>query len=584
MKFFKSFLAFAAVAACAGFVSAQSWQWANAVTGTGNEVIRAVAADNAGNAYVTGYYRISTPAFGSTTLPNADTSDAFIAKYNNAGELQWAKRISNPKLKDAGLAIAVGPDGNPVVGGYLQPANNTSYPLGDSTIPAYSSAFWKIEGDAFIAKYSPSGSPLWVKRVAAGTKSLDAVTGISIDANGNIYTSGYCFGGTTTATPVYYSDILNVSEDIKNGNDGFAAKYDKDGKFIWFKMIIGSTQTNYAYDIAPDNQGNAYVIGIFRDSLKFGSTPYLKSKSTSNNAIFVAKLNAADGAPAWVKAYMDSANDGNFDAAMGCGIASANGSVYIAGQYKKYLGLGSTIIRTPLSTPMGFIAKLKAADGTTIGAYKMNDTSASGNRITDIVLKNNLMLVSGYYAGRIRIGTSIFTSSGATDQNPFVAALDTSFSELWALSGTGSGSDTGFSVAVGKSSIFLGGCYKAATITFTGVTPALSNAATTYNNGFVAAVSWPSAIRFDATQTSSSSSSVRILSGANLTVLVDNQSSGDLRASLIDISGRIAVSQRLSREGRAVFGTNDLARGRYIVRVTAHGTSLFSGECIVSGM
>jgi hypothetical protein len=327
------------------------------------------------------------------------------------------------------------------------------------------------------------------------------------------------------------------------------------------------------------------VVGLFRDTLKFGNTPYLRSKNSSNDAIFVTKLNASDGTPAWIKAFTDSAGEGNFNTSMGCGIVAANGSVYIAGQFKKYLGLGSTILRlTKTQNPCGFLAKLKATDGSTIAAYKMLDTIGAASRITDVVLKNNLLLLSGYYAGTIRFSSSTFTSSGATDQNPFVAALDTSFSELWALSGTGSGSDTGFSVAVGKSSIFLGGCYKAATLTFTGVTPALSNAATTYNNGFVAAVSWPSAIRFDAKQASSSSSSVRILSGANLAVLMDDLPAVDLRASLIDISGRIVASQRLSREGRAVFGTSGLAPGRYIVRVTADGKPLFSGECIVSGM
>jgi hypothetical protein len=584
MKSSKSLLAVAVIAACAGFVSAQSWQWANAVTGTGNEVIKAVAADNAGNAYVTGYYKLSTPAFGATALPYADTSDAFIAKYNNSGQLQWAKRISNPKAKDAGLAIAVDPAGNIIVGGYLQP-NNTAYPLGDSAAPSYPSALWKIEGDAFIAKYNPSGTPLWVKRVAAGTKSLDAVTGISIDDAGNIYTSGYCYGGTTTATWVYYSDEMQVGDTIKNGNDGFAAKFDNNGNFIWFRMIKGNTQVNYAYDIAPDAQGNAYVVGLFRDTLKFGNTPYLRSKNSSNDAIFVTKLNASDGTPAWIKAFTDSAGEGNFNTSMGCGIVAANGSVYIAGQFKRYLGLGSTVIRlSKTQNPCGFLAKLKATDGSTIAAYKMLDTIGAASRITDVVLKNNLFLLSGFYAGTIRFSSSIFTSSGATDQNPFIAALDTSFSELWALSGTGSGSDSGFSVAVGKSSIFLGGCYKAATLTFTGVTPALTNATTTANNGFIASAAWASAIRYDARQASRNSPALRILSGADLTVLVDNQSSGDLRASLIDISGRVAASQRISREGRAAFGANGLAPGRYIVRVTAGGKPLYSCECVISGM
>jgi len=49
------------------------------------------------------------------------------------------------------------------------------------------------DDDIFLVKYNSSGTKQWTKQL--GTSSSDSGNGVSTDSSGNIYVTGYTYGG-----------------------------------------------------------------------------------------------------------------------------------------------------------------------------------------------------------------------------------------------------------------------------------------------------------------------------------------------------------------------------------------------------
>ena len=68
--------------------------------------------------------------------------------------------------------------------------------------------------DIFLVKYNSSGTKQWTSQL--GTSSIDYVSGMSIDSSGNVFISGYTEGG--------------LDGNTNSGNkDIFLVKYNSDG-------------------------------------------------------------------------------------------------------------------------------------------------------------------------------------------------------------------------------------------------------------------------------------------------------------------------------------------------------------------
>ncbi|MFA5782131.1 MAG: SBBP repeat-containing protein, partial [Bacteroidales bacterium] len=93
--------------------------WAKSAGGTGNDLAYSVAVDTSGNIYVAGYFRSPTIAFGITTLTNAGSRDIFLAKYDAAGNVFWAKSAGGTDYDEAN-SVAVNASGNIYVAGVFR--------------------------------------------------------------------------------------------------------------------------------------------------------------------------------------------------------------------------------------------------------------------------------------------------------------------------------------------------------------------------------------------------------------------------------------------------------------------------------
>ena len=237
--------------------------WNTFLGGTGGDVGYGIVVDSSGYVYVTG---VSGPTWGSPVRAFSGGSDAFAAKLNNSGALQWNTFLGGTG-DEYGYGIAVDSNGSVCVTG---PSDATW----GSPVREYSG-----NGDTFAVKVNSSGVLQW--NTFLGGTGDDYVFGIAVDSSGNIYIAG--FSDTAWGSPVR----------AHSGNwDAFAAKLNRNGVLQW-NTFLGGTGVTRGYGIAAESNGNVYITGYTSSSWGSPVRAY-----TSASDVFVAKLDSS-GALQW---------------------------------------------------------------------------------------------------------------------------------------------------------------------------------------------------------------------------------------------------------------------------------------------
>jgi Tfp pilus assembly protein PilZ len=403
--------------------------WATSIGGTGSDSGYGIATDSGGNVYVIGNYTGSV-TIGSTTLTSAGSSDAFVAKYDTSGTVQWATSIGGTTT-DSGFGITTDSGGNVyVIGDY-----SASVTIGSTTLTSAGSY------DTFVAKYDTSGTVQWATSI--GGTSTDSGLGIATDSNGNVYVTGNYAGSITIG-----STILNSM----GYNDAFVAKYDTSGTVQWATSISG-TGFEIGRGIATDSGGNVYVTGIYTSSITIGSTTLTSAGSYD---AFVAKYDTS-GTVQWATSIGGTSSD------YGRGIATdSNGNVYVTGNYA---GTATFAPGTTLTSAGGADAYVVKYDtsGTFQWVTSIGGTSTDAGRGIATDSDGNVYVI-GEYIGTLTIGSTTLTNAGFYDA--FVAKCDTSGTVQWATSIGGTSSDYGYGIATDSNgNVYVTGNY-AGTATF----------------------------------------------------------------------------------------------------------------------
>ncbi len=188
------------------------------------DVIAGIAADAAGNAYVSGNASYDFPATpganNSIPCPAANSCEnrGFLAKINPAGSaLVWATFVGNPSRPDLSAVDTISPPrldatGNVYVSGIA--GNNTEVTLVNPLQPA--NGF----GGAYVTMFNPAGSTIYFSTVIYDPAHNGSVfsSGVDVDSQGNIYVGGYTSQPGLPVTP----GVLQTA--IKGNYDGFIAK------------------------------------------------------------------------------------------------------------------------------------------------------------------------------------------------------------------------------------------------------------------------------------------------------------------------------------------------------------------------
>lgn len=307
------------------------------------DVGRGLAADIAGNVYVTGYTK------GALAAPNPSGQDApFFAKYDGAGNSQWIRQLPNDVLGYQGGKVATDDLGNVFLttslgsGGVYGPFTpnvlhnydaegnlrwSTPFPIpqngagvvADNLGYAYVSSYeliseYSIDEFQFInlRKFDgQTGSVVWTRSLHVGG-SPNNTSGVSYDGLGNIYVAAYTSG--------------NLIGPAAGGTDAVVAKYSDAGEFLWARQF-GSSANDNNFQVAADALGNVWSTGGTFGAL---GGPYLGGQD-----VYLAKHDAG-GNLQWIRHLGTSGEETN-----GKIWADGLGHVYLATSTNGLLGASS---------------------------------------------------------------------------------------------------------------------------------------------------------------------------------------------------------------------------------------------------
>lgn len=248
-----------------------------------NAMAPAVTATARGCVFIAGILKGDT-MIGAVPVQCRGKEDAFLAKYDSAGNLLWFKQAGGADV-DRADGVAVDSAGNSYITGQFR----GEAVFGDRRLTP--------EGpcDFFIVKYDPNGKLLWAKRDAGG---FTEARGIAVDVGGNIFATGIFhgtarFGSETVATP--------------GGSDMFLVKYNTDGEFLWVRNP-GGPPNRSGHNVAMDALGNPHVVGLIQGTQVFGTTNVSVIDPKHHGNVFLAKYTAA-GDFQWVRQF----RNGDFD-------------------------------------------------------------------------------------------------------------------------------------------------------------------------------------------------------------------------------------------------------------------------------
>ncbi|MBN1291748.1 MAG: SBBP repeat-containing protein, partial [Candidatus Latescibacteria bacterium] len=213
---------------------------------------------------------------------------------------------------DKGTGIAVDSSGNAYVTGYTQSVENYSLPnpfgglfsnfninQGDGWGGTFGEGFGKQNSlgskDIFVAKIKASGNGLAYATFIGGG-GWDEANGIALDSSGCVYITGYTESDDYPVTNGAFDTSLFFSSYNVPGTDVFVTKLNAAGNSLAYSTYIGDSGPDYAYAIAVDGSGNAYVTGYtesFQWYLGTSVTNGAYDNTYNFKDAFVTKLNAS---------------------------------------------------------------------------------------------------------------------------------------------------------------------------------------------------------------------------------------------------------------------------------------------------
>ena len=227
---------------------------------------------------------------------------------------------------------------------------------------------------------------------------LDYILDMDIDANNNIFTTGY-FTDISTYSLANGAALSSISA---NGDvDIFVQKTEADGSLVWLKKF-GTTLTNLGTSIKTDHLGNIYVAGGFMGEVPFDSGNTSSIISNGLQDAFLMKLNS-EGETQWAI----SLGGNEFDEATTIDVDEI-GNIYVAGYFSGTVDFDPTNDEFSLTSQGDsissisdtFIAKY-SPDGSLIWAKNYDDFSPSSIVIKLLVTPQNEILILGSFEGTI---------------------------------------------------------------------------------------------------------------------------------------------------------------------------------------
>ncbi len=340
-------------------------------------------------------------------------------------------------------------------------------------------------GDAYVAKYAPDDSLVWVRPMDGDGPSADMVSSLALDASGAAYVVGV-FSSSANFGDISLTSVGNTDRfvakldtngdvqwakgsDVTSGTRGMdidaagnmyvlasrvgdayeITKYGPTGDAVWSKTIVNRSNLTSA-DIAVNAAGTVYVAGSFDGTVDFdpsAKTKYVSSGSA--RAGFVLKLDT-NGKFGWVSPFIGK-RVGSTNGASGATSITLDGSgnIIVGGVFNGTVdfnpGSGTTYLTTQSG---GFITKLNSTGSLAWAKPLLGDAGASVYGL-DIDAAGNIYATGNLY-GTVDLdpGSGVYSRTTAGQSDIYVVKLTSAGNFAWAETFGGSGNESSTGIAV----------------------------------------------------------------------------------------------------------------------------------------
>jgi hypothetical protein len=259
--------------------------------------IAADAAGNAYVAGITPSADFPTTESGRQRQAGGHLTDAFLAKISPDGTQLLYGTYMGGGFNEEAHGVAADNNGNAYVTGWTNsydcPTTPNSfqpeYAIGDcdpsptGTLPC---------ADAFVVKVDTkqSGEASFAYSTFLGGHFSDYGYGITLDADGNAYVVGQ--------TLPYDFPLVNELPDAGAGKDVFVAKLDPTGKNLLFSTTFGGADDDKGNAVALDTDRNIYVVGQTSSTTTFPRPGAVQADFGGGyRDAFVVKITAGGSVP-----------------------------------------------------------------------------------------------------------------------------------------------------------------------------------------------------------------------------------------------------------------------------------------------
>ena len=383
--------------------------WDVAHGGLGAVFPRSLALDPSGNVVVVGTYNTAGGAvdLGGGALPTSSGDAVFVAKYTGSGDHVWSKSFDGADVQGA-RDVACDGSGNIWLVGEFKGV----FSFGGPTLDAAGNQF----PDGFVAKLDSNGDHLFSRAVGVGIEESDSVTGVAVDASGNVVLTGFFqnsieFGGGTLSAAGGAGDY-----------DIFVAKLDANGGHVFSKALGGTTRQD-GLAIAAGPSGAIAVVGYTTGSIDLGGG--LLTHDGADEGAVVTVLDAS-GNHVFSELYPSSGSARATGVAFGPG-----GDVFVAGNFKGSIDLGGGNLTAPSGNDDIFVARHEPSGDLVYGERFGGNGS---EKVTAVAVDaNGYAVVSGWFKGSFAVNGSTTLETVATSNDAFALRVGPPGNGFWGL-------------------------------------------------------------------------------------------------------------------------------------------------------
>ncbi len=409
----------------------------------------AIAVDNAGDAYVTGYttstsFPTTTGAYSAT---NSGATDAFVTKLNPTGTILYSTYLGGNDTS-AGAGVAVDSAGDAYIAG------TTSASDFPTTTGAYSGTA-AGSSDAFMTELNASGAAP-VYSTLLGGNDVDSAAAIALAGPGKVYVTGSTSSLDFPTTNSYRAADNNGAVFVAGLNTAASGK-----NSLVYSTLLGSHGFDTGAGIAVNSAGDAYVTGS-TDATGFPFTTGAYSTTTSGGSdAFVTELDATG-----VISYSTYLGGGGDDHGQAIAVNSA-GDAYVTGS----TGSANFPQANPLNaigsgcaSPSGnggvdaFVTELNSTGSALVYSTYLGGSGTDAGYGIAVDEANDAYVTGSTTSANFPATTDAYTTTNSGGVDAFVTKLNAAGSGLLYSTYLGGGSDdTGYGIAANSTGAYVTG-------------------------------------------------------------------------------------------------------------------------------